>query len=399
MDKNNIVKHPWIKLSELLSELNISQEHLSIKLWVSLSKINDLINWKINITYRWAFLLGYFFEDLVDYRDYTSEKWISLQRDYDKNDSSNSDMSKLKTELELRKKYAEKIPLTDLIKKWWLKNFSDFWLIIKDLEQLIWVSNLPTSLDNFNLDHVLKNATNNIAFKRTINPNLTDDFNIALWMTIWSIKSKEIKIWSVYDQEKVKVVVKNIHQYIINTDHWVEQVIKDLKEAWVKVLIMSNLVKTRVDWAVKRDIEDGNDCPTIFLTLRYNKIDSFWFNLCHELWHIILHKNKFTSWFSVNLNNWSEWIWMTDDEEREANNYARNMLIDDWNWFEFVIGGNFKEESIEWFAESVWVDSSIVVWRLKFEWYIPYYVHWNLSNKKVSHLIPKDIVLKGQYVK
>jgi HTH-type transcriptional regulator/antitoxin HigA len=65
--------------------------------------------------------------------------------------------------------------------------------------------------------------------------------------------------------------------------------------------------------------------PVIGLTLRYDRIDSFWFTLLHEVSHIALHYSlllKSKAAFIDDMDIRSE-----DVCEREADELARNVLI------------------------------------------------------------------------
>jgi HTH-type transcriptional regulator/antitoxin HigA len=59
-----------------------------------------------------------------------------------------------------------------------------------------------------------------------------------------------------------------------------------LQEAGVAVIIEEHLPKTRLDGAAMWH-PDG--FPVIALTLRYDRLDNFWFTLFHELGHVIKH--------------------------------------------------------------------------------------------------------------
>jgi HTH-type transcriptional regulator/antitoxin HigA len=63
--------------------------------------------------------------------------------------------------------------------------------------------------------------------------------------------------------------------------------------------------------------------PTIAVTERYKRTDSFWFNIMHEVGHVALHPKRETF---VNIEKDKS---VNDSAEAEANEYARNALIGD----------------------------------------------------------------------
>ena len=65
---------------------------------------------------------------------------------------------------------------------------------------------------------------------------------------------------------------------------------------------------------------DGS--PLIALTLRYDRLDSFWFTLFHELAHVKKHLSENSTAYFDDMNNE-----MSKDIEKEADSYAKEMLI------------------------------------------------------------------------
>ena len=85
-----------------------------------------------------------------------------------------------------------------------------------------------------------------------------------------------------------------------------------------------HLPKTYLDGAVCRDA-DGN--PVIALTLRYDRLDHFWFTLMHELAHVARHLDGEPDWFVDDLDAQS-----TEQLEQEADDWAGEALIPSATW-------------------------------------------------------------------
>ena len=62
-----------------------------------------------------------------------------------------------------------------------------------------------------------------------------------------------------------------------------------LAKVGIRMVVERHLQRTRLDGAAMRF---GDDPPIIALTLRYDRLDHFWFTLCHELAHVILHLGR-----------------------------------------------------------------------------------------------------------
>lgn len=98
-----------------------------------------------------------------------------------------------------------------------------------------------------------------------------------------------------------------------------------LKKIGIILVIKPPLSKTYLDGAV---IMTDKDYPIIGLTLRYNRLDNFWFNLMHELSHIALHYNSGLNLFYDNLDDKDS----TNLREKEADELAGETLIPENKW-------------------------------------------------------------------
>lgn len=59
-----------------------------------------------------------------------------------------------------------------------------------------------------------------------------------------------------------------------------------LRKSGIHLIVESHLPKTFLDGAAIRSSDTGR---IVALTLRYDRLDNFWFVLLHELAHIALH--------------------------------------------------------------------------------------------------------------
>ncbi|MEM9027085.1 MAG: ImmA/IrrE family metallo-endopeptidase [Pseudomonadota bacterium] len=102
-----------------------------------------------------------------------------------------------------------------------------------------------------------------------------------------------------------------------------------LADHGIVLIIAPHLRNTYLDGAAMR-LRDGT--PVVGMTLRYDRLDNFWFCLLHELAHIARHtdcggKNLFVDDLDLRA---------TDDDvrEREADEWAENALIPAKDWDE-----------------------------------------------------------------
>lgn len=98
--------------------------------------------------------------------------------------------------------------------------------------------------------------------------------------------------------------------------------VRALIEKGVLVIVMPALPGTFLDGAV---MSSSSGAPIIGLTLRHDRVDSFWFTLLHELAHVVLHFAKLTESHIAFIDDME--IESADKEEREADALARDSLI------------------------------------------------------------------------
>src|SRR4051812_41405718 len=98
--------------------------------------------------------------------------------------------------------------------------------------------------------------------------------------------------------------------------------IAELLKKGVSVVVLPPLPGTFLDGAA---MLTGGGMPVIGLTLRYDRIDSFWFTLLHEVSHIALHYGILKNSKEAFVDDME--IRSEDLYEREADDLARNLLI------------------------------------------------------------------------
>ena len=93
-----------------------------------------------------------------------------------------------------------------------------------------------------------------------------------------------------------------------------------LADSGIVMIILKHLPRTYLDGAALRR-KDGN--PVVALTLRYDRLDYFWFTLIHELMHIKAHiqSEKESGWYLDDLEIEG------NEQEKEADRLAVNALI------------------------------------------------------------------------
>lgn len=128
----------------------------------------------------------------------------------------------------------------------------------------------------------------------------------------------------------------------------------------IRVVVERHLPKTRVDGAATL-LPDGS--PVIGLSLRYNRLDCFWFCLFHELAHVREHlTGEQTAWFIDDLDSEGG-----DNRaaENEADQWAQDMLINPADWAQMK--DLRHEEDVRLWAKRLRINPAIIAGRIRRE--------------------------------
>ena len=125
----------------------------------------------------------------------------------------------------------------------------------------------------------------------------------------------------------------------------------------IRLVFVPHLKKNRLDGAV---LLDENGEPVIALTLRYARIDHFWFTLVHELAHIHLHLDR------DDINCFVDEMGTQGNAlEREADEYAQNAMIPGNKWR--VLSRQLTDKNICSKALQLRLHPAIVAGRFRYE--------------------------------
>ena len=128
----------------------------------------------------------------------------------------------------------------------------------------------------------------------------------------------------------------------------------------IALVVEKHLPRTHLDGAALR-LSDGR--PVIGLTLRYDRIDNFWFSLMHELAHVGLHlDNGENEAFIDDLN-----LSGTDPLEAEADQHAQDALIPRDIWESSAVREEATVLAVYGMAQEVGVHPAVIAGRVRNE--------------------------------
>jgi HTH-type transcriptional regulator/antitoxin HigA len=191
--------------------------------------------------------------------------------------------------------------------------------------------------------------------KKSVNPA-----SLLLWQAraINIAQSRFSRLRSKFNLAEMKWISQLV--FLSARDDGPKRAVDFLQEQGIIVVVEPSLPGTSLDGAA---MLLADSTPLIALTLRYDRLDSFWFTLLHEIGHIFLHFNGgLSEGFFDDLDE-------TDNSKREteANSFARSALISDEAWSTSPARFSKSIEPIRAFAANQKVSVAIAVGRLRRE--------------------------------
>ena len=177
-----------------------------------------------------------------------------------------------------------------------------------------------------------------------------------------------------FSRETLTRAIPTIRQRA-STAEQVAEVPSLLQSLGVRFIIVPQLPKTCIDGVLC----DAEHAPIIGLTLRHDRIDSFWFTLMHELAHLVLDHR------ALHLDNLDDQKQCRDTQELEANQQAQSWLIDQSELNAWVDRTKpyFSRRKIEDFAATQQIHPGILLGQLMFNGMVGY-KHLRVLLSKVS---------------
>jgi HTH-type transcriptional regulator / antitoxin HigA len=155
----------------------------------------------------------------------------------------------------------------------------------------------------------------------------TDRRALAAWSGAILKKAKRIKVPTKYRRGTVELgFMRELAKMSIDKSGPVLAQ-EFLKKSGIILVIEKHFPRTYLDGAT---ILINRDNPVIGLTLRYDRLDNFWFTLMHELAHISLHYDRDVNLFYDEIED-VKGITL-NESEREADRMAEEALLPQGKW-------------------------------------------------------------------
>jgi HTH-type transcriptional regulator/antitoxin HigA len=201
-------------------------------------------------------------------------------------------------------------------------------------------------------------------FKRTVR---TTDNNVAkkevlraTWIALVMEKAEHL-ILPNYKKLRDVGFLSEIARLSSNIEN-ILSVFEVLREKGIGLVIERYIQGSEVDAVITMN-ESGN--PIIGMSLRYDRIDNFWFSLTHELAHLIYHLSESDNLIIDDLNPANQT--QADEIENEANYFARQAIIPSRIWNRSELKKFATKKGIYMLAEQLQIHPALVAGRVQWE--------------------------------
>ena len=357
MIEKRIASHPGIYIKDAIEAMGLTQSEFALRTGLSIKNVSTIVNGESGITFEVAKKLAAFFGNSV-------EGWINLQTKYDLYLDEETKQKEYDEDWEIAKiidkQFASKFLKINIEKK----NKTE---VIDQLRRCFGVTQLK------NLRH-----PDMYAFcKTSIRKDLSEK-NIILrnaWISLAEIEARKIECYE-FDKEMILANLYEIRMMTLEEPSvFVPRLKNLLLRAGIKLVIIPFLPGSNVS-GVTKWISSEN-CVMVAINDCGKDADRIWFSILHELGHAIKnHKRHMT--ISYDKDN------IEDEEEIEANEFAKNALINPDDYDQFITLHKFDLQSIEQFSRKQDVASFIVIGRLQKDGFIPWSKY---QDKKIKYIV------------
>ncbi|MBQ7608684.1 MAG: ImmA/IrrE family metallo-endopeptidase [Desulfovibrionaceae bacterium] len=328
--KTYIAVPPGETIKEQLSIREMPEEKFSEEMEISPQDTKKLLNGSLSITSDLAYRL----ERVLGIPQSFWEKYEKLYRD-------TIHLVNLENDGEVLKKF----PFREMQKLQWIKEG-------KSKEENVIIMRQFFETDN--LLRILEDKSLTIACRCLKKTDKTSPAVLA-WAQKARIEARTIRVGQINSQ-RLRDEITHLRVFSLKKfDEFRPILSATLARCGIAIVFLPHLPGAYLPALTFRDGQK----IIISLSARGKDADKFWFNLFHEIGHI-LHGD-----LDRNGN-------LTDEEERKADEFSRRTLIPDDKFSEFCNQGLFASTDIKAFAEKISVQPGVVVGRLQKDGYIPF---------------------------
>jgi HTH-type transcriptional regulator/antitoxin HigA len=337
-------KTPGQFIQKLLDDRGWTQRILAIVLNIDETGLNKIVAGKRSLDANLALSIASIF-------DVKPEYLLGLQKNYDL--AMARIISRPNPNLASRARLFGDLPVAEMVKRGWLDGVAD----IKDVPQIERaLSKFFAVPDVADVEVVSHRA------KKTHESAPPTPSQIAWLYRVRQIANEMLVARFSYDS--VMDAIAKLSQLRGGPEE-ARKVPRIMAESGIRYLIVEALPSAKID-GVCLWLDD--ESPVIGMTLRYDRIDNFWFVLRHELEHVLRGHGKGSEMLDTELEGDSAGTGPDiPAEERVANEAAANFCVDQKSLSQFVArkAPAYSERDIIGFARTLRIHPGLVAGQLQ----------------------------------
>lgn len=318
--------HPGIELAQELEKRGWSQSDLTFVLGCHPKSVNQIINGKQGISPAMSKALGAAL-------DLPPDHFAGLQRMFDLRSADDPDEG-----VRLRAKMQQNYPIREMVKRGWIKG-EDAASLGKHLSRFFEVGD-PSEVPY--LAHAAKKSS-------------YEEKEIPTSQLAWLFRVRQIaKSISVpkYSERALRTAIDRLREMLIAPEE-ARHVPRLLAECGVRFVVVEALPQSKIDgvcfWLDKTS-------PVIGLSMRFDRIDNFWFVLRHEIEHVLQGHGRSSPEGMIDADLEAEQAEKSEnlpEEERIANAAASDFCVPREKMDSFIMRKNpfFYEKDVLAFAK------------------------------------------------
>lgn len=289
---------------------------------------------------------------LADAFGTSAELWMNLESAYRLHRSiKNSDPD---DSVSRRAKLFMKAPVKEMVKRRWVESSDNVAVLEKRICDFFGIRSIDQEPEFW--QHAAKKST---SYEKVTRAQLA-----------WLFRARQLAKLATakpFSQSSLKDLLERL-KLLLRSAEEARQAPRLLAEHGVRLVILEQLPQTRIDgacfWLDRRS-------PVIALSLRYDRVDSFWHTLMHELGHVSNLDGLGGAEGALDIDLIGEKAALPADlpeRERKANRFASDSLVHRDDLEDFIARAKplYSKNRIRGFAARIHVHPGIVVGQLQF---------------------------------
>ena len=346
---------PGDTIADLLEERGWTQAELALRTGFTRKHINQLLKGEAPISEETALKL----EKVLGS---TARFWLGLEAQYREQLGRREELDQLAGEAS----WLKELPLADMVRFGWVKKLSDKAQQVDECLRYFAVSSVSAWRAQYEQPVAAYRAS---ATLRRI------PASVSAWLREGERRAASLRC-AEFDHKKFDAALHSARGLTREREPatFLPQLTELCCNAGVAVVIAPAPKGCPVNGATKWL------SPTralILLSVRGRSDDKLWFTFFHEAAHLLKHGKRLTFLDILGEDG------LSDGEEQEANEFARDFLLPMNAYREFAAGGPFSSARVAAFAEQQGVSPGIVVGRLQFDGLLPW---THLNDLKVKYV-------------